>query len=113
MMNPSQTADIEKNGPPTDDHMKRVQQQVQEVKAIMADNVVRVMERGERLEDLDARTDALHASSQNFQTSAHRVHRNMCLKNLKWTIILGIFVVLIVALIIILILNGAGVFDNN
>lgn len=57
----------------------------------MAENVVRVMERGERLEDLDARTEALHASSANFQTTASRVQKKFCLANLKWTIILGIF----------------------
>lgn len=79
----------------------------------MTDNVVRIMERGNRLEDLDSRTEALHASSQTFQTTARRVQRKMCLKNLKWTIILGIVVLLVIALIVILILDGTGAFDNN
>lgn len=34
MMPASQTTDIEKNGPPSDQHVKSVQQQVQEVKAV-------------------------------------------------------------------------------
>lgn len=107
----------------------------------MSDNVVRILERGERLENLDSRTEALNQSvsrpfvlkidftmvfkkivynpkpkffqSQSFKTTARRVQRNMCLKNLKWTIILSVFVFLLVTLIIVLILNGAGVFDHK
>lgn len=79
----------------------------------MSDNVVRIMERGERLDDLDTRTEALHASSQNFQTTARQVHRKMWFKNLKWTIIMGVVILLVIALIVILILNGSGAFDNN
>ena len=79
----------------------------------MTENVVRIMERGNRLEDLDSRTEALHASSQSFQTTARQVQRKMCLKNLKWTIILGVVVLLIIALIVVLILDGSGAFDNN
>uniref|UniRef100_A0A914DX78 V-SNARE coiled-coil homology domain-containing protein n=1 Tax=Acrobeloides nanus TaxID=290746 RepID=A0A914DX78_9BILA len=93
--------------------INELQQQVAEVKTVMSDNVVRILERGERLENIDSRAEALNQSSQSFKTTARRVQRNMCLKNLKWTIILTVFVVLIVVLIIILILNGAGVFNHK
>uniref|UniRef100_A0AC34QKE0 V-SNARE coiled-coil homology domain-containing protein n=1 Tax=Panagrolaimus sp. JU765 TaxID=591449 RepID=A0AC34QKE0_9BILA len=99
--------DVEKNSP-SDDRINQVRQQVNEVKNIMSDNVVRIMERGERLDDLDTRTEALHASSQNFQTTARQVHRKMWFKNLKWTIIMGVVILLVIALIVILILNGSG-----
>lgn len=39
-----------------------LQQQVQEVRTVMTDNVTRVMERGERLEDLDQRAENLQQS---------------------------------------------------
>jgi len=100
MSNPAVTNDA---SPPTNAKVNDVQRHVEEVKTIMHDNVVRIMERGERLEDLDSRTDALHQSSQAFQTSARRVQRNFFLKNLKWTIILVIVVLLVIALIITLI----------
>ncbi|KAE9553495.1 hypothetical protein FO519_003287 [Halicephalobus sp. NKZ332] len=105
--------DVEKNSPPSNERLNAVRQQVHDVKNIMTDNVVRIMERGDRLEDLDSRTEALHASSQTFQTTARQVQRKMCLKSLKWTIILGVVVFLVIALIVILILDGSGAFDNN
>ncbi|KAI1727205.1 synaptobrevin domain-containing protein [Ditylenchus destructor] len=88
----------------------QLQQEVSEVKTIMQDNVNRILERGDRLENIDQRTEALHASSQNFKTTARRVQRNMCWKNLKWTIILTVFLCLLVALIIFAILKELGVF---
>jgi len=105
--------DVEKNSPPSNDRLETVRQQVNEVKSVMTENVVRIMERGDRLNDLDSRTEALQASSQSFQTSARQVQRKMCWKNLKWTIILGVVAFLVIALIVILILDGSGAFDNN
>uniref|UniRef100_A0A915ECY2 V-SNARE coiled-coil homology domain-containing protein n=1 Tax=Ditylenchus dipsaci TaxID=166011 RepID=A0A915ECY2_9BILA len=72
-----------------------LQKQVEEVKTVMSDNMIRILERGDRLENIDHRTEALHASSQNFKTTARRVQRNMCWKNLKWTIILGVFLTIL------------------
>lgn len=40
MMSSSQTNDVEKNGPPSDDHVNRVKQQVQEVKTVS--NIIRI-----------------------------------------------------------------------
>uniref|UniRef100_A0A7E4UN51 V-SNARE coiled-coil homology domain-containing protein n=1 Tax=Panagrellus redivivus TaxID=6233 RepID=A0A7E4UN51_PANRE len=108
-MSETKNADVERNTP---ENVKRVQDQVQEVKTIMAENVVRIMERGERLDDIDSRTEALHNSAQSFQQNANRVQRHMCLKNLKWSIFLAIVVLCVIALIIVLILDGVGAFGN-
>jgi len=90
-----------------------LQKQVQEVKTVMSDNMIRILERGDRLENLDHRTEALHASSQNFKTTARRVQQNMCWKNLKWTIILSCFLTLLAVMIIVFILNQLGVFGGK
>uniref|UniRef100_A0A0N5AMX4 V-SNARE coiled-coil homology domain-containing protein n=1 Tax=Syphacia muris TaxID=451379 RepID=A0A0N5AMX4_9BILA len=93
--------------------MSQLQQQVSQVKTVMSNNVQRILERGDRLENLESRTDALTASSENFKISARRVQRHMCRQNAKWTIIVSVGTILIVIIIILLILNGLGVFGNN
>uniref|UniRef100_A0A914I837 V-SNARE coiled-coil homology domain-containing protein n=1 Tax=Globodera rostochiensis TaxID=31243 RepID=A0A914I837_GLORO len=72
-------------------HLDQVQQQVNEVRTVMAQNVNRVLERGERLEHLDNRSQALQESSQSFTHTSHRVQRFMCMQSMKWTIIFGVF----------------------
>jgi len=89
--------------------VSQLQQEVDQVKTVMSDNVLRVMERGERLENLDQRAESLEQSSAAFKTSARRVQRNMCFKNLKWTILLGLVITLLIVLGITLILKTAGV----
>jgi hypothetical protein len=86
-----------------------LQKQVEEVKTVMSDNMIRILERGERLENLDHRTEALQASSQNFKTTARRAQRSMCWKNLKWTIILSIFLTILAILVILFVLKELGV----
>lgn len=53
------------NGPKTD-HIDEVQKEVDTVKTIMHDNVVRIMERGERLDNLDQRAETLQQSVSFF-----------------------------------------------
>ncbi len=46
---------------PDSDQMGQLQSQVDEVKGVMTQNIEKVMERGERLEDLIAQTNDLEA----------------------------------------------------
>ncbi|VDD87186.1 unnamed protein product [Enterobius vermicularis] len=92
--------------------MSQLQQQVNEVKSVMSSNVQRILERGDRLENLEGRTEALTASSENFKISARRVQRHMCRRNAKWTIIIIAGTVVVVIIIILIILNSLGVFGN-
>ncbi|TKR82642.1 hypothetical protein L596_016333 [Steinernema carpocapsae] len=90
-----------------------LQRQVNEVKTVMSNNVERILERGERLDNLDNRTEALSQSAESFKTSARRVQRHMCKKNLKWTIICIVGAVLLITVIVLIILSSAGVFDHK
>ena len=51
----------EKFSAPDSDQLGQLQSQVDEVKDVMTQNIEKVMERGERLEDLIAQTDDLEA----------------------------------------------------
>ncbi|XP_076020032.1 vesicle-associated membrane protein 8 [Genypterus blacodes] len=84
------------------DHMHG---QVNEVKDILKDNINKVLERGDRLDDLIGKTDGLQTSADTFQRTSTRVARKYWWRNIKMMIIIGI-VVLIVIILIILVATG-------
>ncbi|CAJ0959147.1 unnamed protein product, partial [Mesorhabditis belari] len=93
--------------------MQELRAQVEDVKTIMSENVERMMERGDRLENITERSEQLATSSANFKMNARRVQRKFCMLNAKWTIISIIFVLVLVTIAILLILNWAGVFNKK
>ncbi|XP_028273223.1 vesicle-associated membrane protein 8 isoform X2 [Parambassis ranga] len=80
--------------------MDQVQGQVNEVKVILKDNINKVLERGDRLDDLIGKTDDLQASADSFQRTSTRVARKYWWKNIKMMILIGVIVLVIVILII-------------
>ncbi|CAJ1070091.1 PREDICTED: vesicle-associated membrane protein 8-like isoform X2 [Xyrichtys novacula] len=80
--------------------MDQVQSQVNEVKVILKDNITKVLERGDRLDDLIGKTDDLQASADSFQRTSQRVARKYWWKNIKMMIIIGVVVLIIIILII-------------
>ncbi|KAA8584298.1 vesicle-associated membrane protein 8 isoform X2 [Sander vitreus] len=80
--------------------LDQVQGQVNEVKVILKDNISKVLERGDRLDDLIGKTDDLQASADSFQRTSTRVARKYWWKNIKMMIIIGVIVLIIVILII-------------
>lgn len=80
--------------------LDQVQGQVNEVKVILKDNINKVLERGDRLDDLIGKTDDLQASADSFQRTSTRVARKYWWKNIKMMILIGVVVLIIVILII-------------
>lgn len=80
--------------------MDQVQGQVNEVKVILKDNINKVLERGEQLDDLMGKTGELQATADSFQRTSTRVARKYWWKNIKMMIIIGVIVLVIVILII-------------
>lgn len=90
------------NTEPAPTKLSQVQDQVNDVKVILKDNINKVMERGERLDDLIGKTDDLQATADSFQRTSSRVARKMWWKNTKMMIIIGVVVLAIIVLIILL-----------
>ncbi|CAN9504570.1 unnamed protein product [Ophioblennius macclurei] len=80
--------------------MDTVQGQVNEVKVILKDNINKVLERGDRLDDLIGKTDDLQATADSFQRTSTRVARKYWWKNIKMMIIIGVIVLIVLILII-------------
>ncbi|CAL9682342.1 unnamed protein product [Knipowitschia caucasica] len=87
------------SGPST--KLDNVQGQVNEVKVILKDNIKKVLERGDRLDDLIEKTDDLQATADSFQRTSTRVARKYWWKNIKIMIIIGVVVSVAIILIIV------------
>ncbi|XP_042311994.1 vesicle-associated membrane protein 2-like [Sceloporus undulatus] len=81
--------------------LQQTQAQVNEVVDIMRVNVDKVLERDQKLSELDNRADALQAGASQFETSAAKLKRKYWWKNCKMMIILGIVCAVILIIIII------------
>lgn len=81
--------------------LQQTQAQVNEVMDIMRVNVDKVLERDQKLSELDDRADALQAGASQFETSAAKLKRKYWWKNCKMWAILGIVVAIIIIIIIV------------
>ncbi|PVD39465.1 hypothetical protein C0Q70_02096 [Pomacea canaliculata] len=89
--------------PGAGDTVSHLQSQVDEVKGVMTQNIERVLERGDRLEDLMDKTEELEAGAANFQKTSRKIRKKYWWKNKKMTLILcgvGLVVIIVIILII-------------
>lgn len=87
------------------DKLLVVKEQVNDLQEVMIDNVGKVIERGEKVDDLLIKSDNLDQRAVHFKRETRRLKRLMCWKNIKRYLI--IFVIFVVILIIILWAAGA------
>ncbi|XP_014270827.1 synaptobrevin-1 isoform X2 [Halyomorpha halys] len=81
--------------------IQETQAKVDEVVGIMRLNVEKVIERDQKLSELDDRADALQMGASQFERRAHQLKRNMWLKNMKMYLIMGgIGAVLLIIIIV-------------
>ncbi|KAK6305439.1 hypothetical protein J4Q44_G00242190 [Coregonus suidteri] len=81
--------------------LQQTQAQVDEVVDIMRVNVDKVLERDQKLSELDDRADALQAGASQFETSAAKLKNKYWWKNAKMMIILGLICAIVLIVIIV------------
>ncbi|XP_030380152.1 vesicle-associated membrane protein 2 isoform X1 [Scaptodrosophila lebanonensis] len=79
--------------------LQQTQAQVDEVVDIMRTNVEKVLERDQKLSELDDRADALQQGASQFEQQAGKLKRKFWLQNLKMMIIMGVIGLVIVGII--------------
>lgn len=92
--------------------LQQTQAQVDEVVGIMRVNVEKVLERDQKLSELDDRADALRMGASAFEQQAARLKRKFWWQNLKMMIIMGVIGVVILSIIIIWIASSVGSSDS-
>lgn len=88
------------SGNASNKRLQQTQAKVDEVVGIMRVNVEKVLERDQKLSDLDNRADALQQGASHFEHQANRLKRKYWWKNLKMMIILGIIGVALLIIVI-------------
>ncbi|XP_007434609.1 vesicle-associated membrane protein 5 [Python bivittatus] len=96
-----------------ENHLKRCQQEAEEVTEIMLDNFTKVLDREGKLSDLDERADELRKQSSAFTKTAKTLAQKKRWDNMKFKIILLAVAVVAILLIILAIvlsftLSGSG-----
>jgi hypothetical protein len=69
-----------------------VQQQVSQVKEIMMDNIEKVLDRGEKIELLVDKSDALRFEAANFHKTGRALRRNLWCQNMKIKVAFGLII---------------------
>jgi len=91
----------------------QLRQQVNDVSDVMRQNVNKVIERGEKLEDLQERSEILEATSNQFQQQATRVKKKMWWQNMKMKIILAVVILVVIAILVVVIIASTGGFGGG
>ena len=93
---------------PNLDKLSRLQNQVEDVKGVMQNNISKVLERGENLEVLVDRTQVLAQSAEQFHKRAKKVKWNMWCQNMKMWFLLFLVVGIIIGAIVLYMCSGGG-----
>lgn len=87
------------NENPEGDKIGRIKEQIDNVKQVMLENIDTVLERGERIESLCDRTEALAEEAEGFHRNSRTLKRKMQMRNIKLAI--GIFLLVCILAFII------------
>ncbi len=82
------------------DAITNTQQEIDNVKGIMTENIERVLERGERIDLLVDKTDRLGVGARDFRVRSRGLKRRMWWKNTKLMVLLGVVVVFLIYLFV-------------
>lgn len=109
------------------DKLDHLESDVSEVTHLLRENVEKVIDRGEKIDDLQTRSEDLQAGSHYFSRRANQVRRKMCWQNCKMNIIIALVVLGVIIVIVLIVLftvkpwekssggkNGTGIdFQSN
>lgn len=85
---------------PAQKRLQQTQAQVDEVVGIMRVNVEKVLERDQKLTELDQRADALQHGASQFEQQAGKLKRKQWWANMKMMIIMGVIGAVLLIIII-------------
>ena len=79
----------------------QIENQITEVREIMMQNVEVMLDRQERLDDLEGKSNNLTAATQAFQTGSRKLHRFHLMNQVKWGVAIGTGVTLATAAVVV------------
>lgn len=95
---------------PDANKLKKIQQDIDQVKSVMLENIDTILERGDKIEGLMEKTTLLLGESTTFSSNATSLRRKMWLKNVK---LLAIAVLLVLGVLTIILLIACQGFKQG
>ena len=91
------------------DRLDVLSTKVEDVKGVMTENIEKVMQRGEALDDLQDRSEMLRQSSIAFRNNSTRLQKKLCWQKYKlWCILISVLLTIVLAIVVgVLIYLGA------
>ncbi|KAK7201826.1 Qc-SNARE protein [Novymonas esmeraldas] len=88
---------------PQNDKITALNDDINQVVDVMMDNMDKVLARGDRIDTLHEKSSTLADQAQQFQQRSTELKRNLCMKNLKLTLMIvgAVIVVIIIILLIV------------
>eukprot|EP01097_Dermamoeba_algensis_P006434 TRINITY_DN4029_c0_g1_i1.p1 TRINITY_DN4029_c0_g1~~TRINITY_DN4029_c0_g1_i1.p1 ORF type:complete len:213 (+),score=29.73 TRINITY_DN4029_c0_g1_i1:60-698(+) len=84
---------------PEADKIRGLQEKVDEVKAVMLENIDKVLQRGEKLEDIDRKAEELNKNTEVFVKKSKRLKCDLFKKNIYLTLLIGVCLLVILAIV--------------
>lgn len=84
---------------PRNDKIRHAQNQVDEVIGVMQENITKVIERGERLDELQDKSESLSDNATAFSSRARQLRRQMWWRECKMKAIVALVFILILLVI--------------
>lgn len=83
--------------------LEKVRSKVEDVKQVMAQNIDKMLDRGERFASLESKTVALQENSNMFQKATRSIRNQALLADVRVKIIAGLILAIVIVLIWILV----------
>jgi len=80
--------------------IQELQNDVEEITNVMQSNINRVLERGDRIDNLNERSELLNSRANEFRINSRNIRRKLWWQNLRFQIILGMVIVAIIFILI-------------
>lgn len=97
---------MEKYNSAKNDKLSKVREELSVVKDVMIKNIDKVLERGEKIELLVDKTEALDQHAFKFKKQSRSLKRAMWWKNIKLTLLILVILVLIIYIILVIACGG-------
>lgn len=85
---------------PGDEKIKELRNDVNEITEVMKTNINKVIERGDRVETLNERSELLSSRANEFRINSRNIRRKFWWENFRLQAAMGIILLVIIALIL-------------
>lgn len=85
---------------PKNDKFTAINQSINEVTEVMRDNMDKVLQRGDRIDNIHGKSEDLVNQAQTFESKANELKKKLCWRNAKLTIMVVIGVAIVILIIV-------------